>query len=438
MLPINLTIMINKILTFCLSLLAVTAFSFVSAQNTFPNSGNAGIGTTSPSYPLEIRQPNSSFFGTDSIAPNELGLKIHRLGPNSNTDNGVGIGFGVSSLSSLVGGAIIFERNGSDSQGKLHFATKNQIGTGNLPIRMTLDQDGKLSVGTINPTPNGQITVRGNGAGGTIAILPNASDGETSVGHFSEPDGTGLNWVAGVGGWGNTGDYVIGSSDATSSGPRIVIQADGNIGIGVPTPNAKLVVDGGSSTMRVTTDENIFQNTTIPLFLDGKNGVGTQMRFQGSGGANSFIDIGKDANGDFVVERGDNNQFLIGANGNVGIGTTNPANKLDVCGTIRATEIKVESGWCDYVFEDGYLLTSLEQVKRHIAEKGYLHKTPSALEIEQAGGIELASTAVQQQEKIEEIFLHLIQLNERLKQQDDRIKNLEKENAELKSRLAND
>jgi hypothetical protein len=243
----------------------------------------------------------------------------------------------------MVGGAIIFERNGSDSQGKLHFATKNQIGTGNLPIRMTLDQDGKLSVGTLNSTPNGQITVRGNGSGGTIAILPNTSDGETSIGHFSEPDGTGQNWVAGVGGWGNTGDYVIGFSDPTTSGPLLLIQADGNIGIG----------------------------------------------------------------------------------------TSTPANKLDVCGTIRATEIKVESGWCDYVFDEDYLLTSLEQVKAHIAEKGYLHKTPSALEIEQAGGIELAATAVQQQEKIEEIFLHLIELN-------DRIKTLEKENSELKSRLAND
>ena len=40
------------------------------------------------------------------------------------------------------------------------------------------------------------------------------------------------------------------------------------------------------------------------------------------------------------------------------------------------------SGWCDYVFEADYELMPLEDVDAHIQEKGHLHNTPSAEEIE--------------------------------------------------------
>lgn len=37
----------------------------------------------------------------------------------------------------------------------------------------------------------------------------------------------------------------------------------------------------------------------------------------------------------------------------MGIGMANPKNKLDVNGTIRAKEVKVESEWADFVFKKG-------------------------------------------------------------------------------------
>ena len=105
--------------------------------------------------------------------------------------------------------------------------------------------------------------------------------------------------------------------------------------------------------------------------------------------------------------------------GNVGIGTTAISGwELAVGGKIRAEEVKVETGWADYVFKDDYQLPSLEEVEKHIAEKGHLINIPSAAEVE-ANGILLGEMNKLLLEKIEELTLYLIELkkkNEQLKE----------------------
>jgi len=101
--------------------------------------------------------------------------------------------------------------------------------------------------------------------------------------------------------------------------------------------------------------------------------------------------------------------------------------KLFVCGGILADEWLVPNAtWCDYVFAPNYQLLSLEAVAEHIEQNGHLHNTPSAETIEK-NGLKIKDITINQQEKIEEIFLHLIQLNERLKV-------LETENLQLKAK----
>ncbi|PHN07335.1 hypothetical protein [Flavilitoribacter nigricans] len=110
--------------------------------------------------------------------------------------------------------------------------------------------------------------------------------------------------------------------------------------------------------------------------------------------------------------------------------------KLFVCGGILADEWLVPNAtWCDYVFEENYRLTSLEEVEEHIAEKGHLHNTPSAKEIE-SSGLKVGDITVNQQEKIEEIFLHLIDMNKRLNTLEKDNADLKAENARLKAQLA--
>ena len=105
------------------------------------------------------------------------------------------------------------------------------------------------------------------------------------------------------------------------------------------------------------------------------------------------------------------------SNGNVGIGTKNAGSwKLAVNGNIRAKEIKVETGWADYVFKDNYDLPTLEEVERYIQEKGHLINMPSAEEVA-ANGIELGRMNKLLLEKIEELTLYTLKQQENLKNQ---------------------
>ena len=119
-------------------------------------------------------------------------------------------------------------------------------------------------------------------------------------------------------------------------------------------------------------------------------------------------------------------RMTIESNGNVRIGTTNPgAWKLSVNGKIRAKEIKVETGWSDFVFENNYRLPTLKEVEKHIKEKGHLKDIPSAREVEESG-IFLGEMDSKLLQKIEELTLYTIQ-------QQKEIDILKKENKVLKT-----
>jgi len=102
-------------------------------------------------------------------------------------------------------------------------------------------------------------------------------------------------------------------------------------------------------------------------------------------------------------------------NGNVGIGTANPQNKLEVNGTVRAKEIKVEStGWPDYVFDSSYNLPSLKEVETHIQEHKHLPGIPSQAQVEE-NGVDLGAMNALLLRKVEELTLYILQQEERIK-----------------------
>ncbi|WP_054512112.1 hypothetical protein [Chryseobacterium sp. ERMR1:04] len=97
---------------------------------------------------------------------------------------------------------------------------------------------------------------------------------------------------------------------------------------------------------------------------------------------------------------------------------------------IKAEQIKVENpsanGWADYVFKKDYKLNTLEEVEKHIADKGHLPNIPSAEEVAKVG-INLGEMDAKLLEKIEELTLYSIEQNKALKQQSEKIEKLEKQ-----------
>ena len=74
-------------------------------------------------------------------------------------------------------------------------------------------------------------------------------------------------------------------------------------------------------------------------------------------------------------------------------------------GNVRAREVRVDQdSWPDYVFKEDYDLPTLEDIQKHIKEKGHLPNVPSAKEVD-ANGIELGKMDKLLLEKIEELTL---------------------------------
>ncbi len=118
--------------------------------------------------------------------------------------------------------------------------------------------------------------------------------------------------------------------------------------------------------------------------------------------------------GDFAT-----NQVAIGADPN-NLGTNNSSFAtgftLSVHGAAIAEELKIRTipTWPDYVFTPEHQLKSLEEVEQHIIDHGHLPNMAPAQEIEKEGYY-IGQMDVKLLENIEELMLHVIELNKKVK-----------------------
>lgn len=181
--------------------------------------------------------------------------------------------------------------------------------------------------------------------------------------------------------------------------------SSGSIGIGTTSPAYPLHVNGNTKLGHVVIAAAhiafAYQPTGDGVINFGHGGNG-KLHFRHTpigGDITSWVDL-----------------MVLDKNGNLGIGTTDPGiYKLAVNGALRAKSVKVETGWADYVFDESYQLMPLPRLRWYISTYGHLPNVPTAEEIE-ANGNDLGSNQVLLLEKIEELTLYILQLEERISQ----------------------
>lgn len=198
----------------------------------------------------------------------------------------------------------------------------------------------------------------------------------------------------------NSIEIVNSNSSSNSSSPTLIFHQYGSGG-----PQFRLAADGSNILYLESAGANSARNTN-------PYGGGQNLYFK-----KLHID------GELSVEK------------NMGIGVKNPQNKLDVNGTIHSKEVRVDmTGWSDYVLKKDYNLPTLEQVEKHIAEKGHLENIPNEQEVLK-NGINLGEMSAKLLQKIEELTLYTIEQNKKIEKQSDEIEVLKIENQKYQSIL---
>lgn len=168
-----------------------------------------------------------------------------------------------------------------------------------------------------------------------------------------------------------------------------------------------------------------------------------KMRLEMGKGGTTPVDVAvqREATATLSFITGISERVRINAVGNVGIGTTNPLDRLHV----KDGNIRVENGSFiddgitlnvpDYVFEEDYHLMSLDELQAYLDQKKHLPGVPSAAEIK-AEGLNLSEFQMALLEKIEELTLYTLAQQERLEALEQQVTALQQEKVTLKEELS--
>ncbi len=248
-------------------------------------------------------------------------------------------------------------------------------------------------------------------------------------------------------------------SNTTNLGPQLTITDAGNMGVGTQTPSAKLDVNG---TLNVNGTANASSYISSTISSNEGGGFGLINPLKTAADAASLWRIYN-----MTTAYGSNSlQFWAYSNtanlgakltitdaGNMGIGITTPAAKLDVAGNVRIgtvnmpagyrlyveqgilTEkvkvaLKSSSNWADHVFAPGYALPPLSEVEAFVKQNGHLPGIPSAETLIKEGGVDVNNMFARQLEKIEELTLYLISIKKEVNE-------LKMENGQLRATISN-
>jgi hypothetical protein len=341
-------------------------------------SSNVGIGTASPQVKLDLGELRfdkiAAFPSEGSILEGTWGN--YMIGDVSTLQR---LRLGVSNDGYTRAEIFLDNSNRPDGTISLKTASTN----GGVQTRMLVDGSGNVGINTA--TPGYKLDV--NGTINASSILINGTP------------------------------FAGGGSQWATSGSNIYYSTAGNVGIGTPSPTGKLDVRGGTTRIiNYGTGYNLISGNADPGINDSYfyHLTSTNYHILGSNknGSGLMRKLG------FAIGGGDTEsdvKMMIDPSGNVGIGNTNPDAKLTVSGQVHAQEVKVtvNAPGPDYVFEKDYALPSLDQIKTYIEENKHLPEVPSAKEMEK-NGVQLGEMNMLLLKKIEEMTLHIIEMNNKI------------------------
>ncbi|MFC1478559.1 beta strand repeat-containing protein [Candidatus Margulisiibacteriota bacterium] len=300
-----------------------------SDKVTFQNNGNVGIGTTNPSQLLSV-DSKSVVNGIHTMA------QIGNIGVGGGADTSVYLGYYADGDTAT--NAFIYS-------GAKDLAFESY--SGGRRENMRILENGYVGIGTTNPLATLSI-YHDSSAYSATAYNPNSlklrgsdtNSDYTGIG-FSNAGGTREAFLGVVQTGSASGDLVYQTASGTY-GERFRITNAGNVGIGTPDPLSKLSV--------LTNSADVF-----PLSIHGDvdaSGQWTGIRFGYNNPGNGYQKGGIIYEGVDIYARGklhfalegsasvDNvdksdTKMTIQYDGNVGIGTTDPGETLEVSGNMR-------------------------------------------------------------------------------------------------------
>lgn len=310
-----------------------------------------GIGTTTPTNALSVI--GSGDFSTSVKSPlytplagdgNSLTIQANNsssgAGGNVNIYSGIGNPGNLGGQINIVAAPI----NAGVGQAVSIIGSDNSGGGGNnagpVVIRggnATVANGGIVSItggssGGGNSAAAGVVNITGGAHVGSSPQLCGGADVNISGGPQTVASGAGVGGSVILKGGVSSGSGAHGSilmqTGATSS-TRLVIDPNGNVGIGNNNPSARLHI--GNGTLSAASSD-------ASIFLQSGNGAGSARDWKiyvpMSNGYLGFRDMGFDNSNNGMSADAMAIQY---GTGNVGIGTTNPTSKLEVDGQIKVT-----------------------------------------------------------------------------------------------------
>lgn len=195
----------------------------------------------------------------------------------------------------------------------------------------------------------------------------------------------------------------------------------GNVGIGTLNPTEKLHVRGDQ----------------YPVFMKVQNDIGfAKIGFNGAHGiieSDHRLQLNYYSGQDVVVGGqapgagsfySMHNSYLAYDDGQVAIGCYDfdPGSLLTVDGKITAEDVEIKVlDYPDYVFAKDYKLMTFDELRAYIALNNHLPNVPSATQVSKEG-LSISNNSRVQMEKIEELTLYILQLEQRLKELEETVK----------------